>query len=285
VVTYIAQANRGNYAARNAGVRAAHGELVAFLDADDLWEPTKLAQEVALFDAHPDIGACFTNFTVFGARALYRTGFEERGAALLHYPRQPLTSDSYLITSASLVEDFLRNRAFPKPSAFMVRRACLERVGPFDETLPMAGDTQMFLRLARYFRFAYIVCCLARRRLRTDSLSYATDLLYFARHIRLFETLERWIPLSPAERVVAKRALADYRFSVGYINFSQDRLGLARRYFWGSLTADFTLKALLYLCASFLPLRVVRRLRSAKARCRAMATGSTAGKAGQETGS
>ncbi len=49
-------ANRGSSAARNLGIQHTRGELLAFLDADDVWLPAKLAQQVALLDAHPEVG-------------------------------------------------------------------------------------------------------------------------------------------------------------------------------------------------------------------------------------
>ena len=48
--------NRGISATRNVGVRHAHGEFIAFLDSDDIWAPSKLADHVALLDAHQQVG-------------------------------------------------------------------------------------------------------------------------------------------------------------------------------------------------------------------------------------
>src|SRR5262249_80289 len=53
---YLAGPNRGAAAARNAGLRIAQGDLIAFLDADDLWHRDKIKEQVALMDANPEIG-------------------------------------------------------------------------------------------------------------------------------------------------------------------------------------------------------------------------------------
>ncbi len=55
----LAQSNAGPARALNHGIRASRGEFLAFLDADDLWPPTKLALQVARFRESPELAACY----------------------------------------------------------------------------------------------------------------------------------------------------------------------------------------------------------------------------------
>jgi glycosyltransferase involved in cell wall biosynthesis len=64
-VQYFRQENEGEAAARNRGLSMAQTEFVAFLDADDLWHPEKLAKQLAVFQEKPEMDLCFTSFENF----------------------------------------------------------------------------------------------------------------------------------------------------------------------------------------------------------------------------
>lgn len=155
-VRYIWQANAGPAAARNRGVRASHGELLAFLDADDRWYPGKIAAQVAYLDAHPDVGVVFTKFLVTdeGGRPLYPYPH-----AFRYGPNAPNAFETLLLWP------------YGSMNTAMVRRVCLEKIGLFDEHLTGAEDWDLWLRLVRHYELGYIDTVLATYRQSAGSQS------------------------------------------------------------------------------------------------------------------
>ncbi|HEX4108550.1 MAG TPA: glycosyltransferase family A protein [Solirubrobacteraceae bacterium] len=120
----LARSARGGVAAaRNAGVAVARGELIAFLDQDDLWHPDKLARQVRRMAALPpvDIVRC-------AKRIVLAPGAAAPGWLPLGWERAQMPAYG--------------------PSAWLVRRPALERVGPFDEELEVSSDADWLARAA-----------------------------------------------------------------------------------------------------------------------------------------
>ncbi|MCC6852372.1 MAG: glycosyltransferase family 2 protein [Rubrivivax sp.] len=139
-VRCIRQANGGPSAARNAGIAAAAGEFVAFLDADDRWEPGKLARQVTLLRAQPEVGFCSTAARVVDAE----------GRAVADWP--------CLADPASLPEALFLNGAAiaGSTSGVMARRTLLLEAGGFDTALRGFEDPDLWMRLAARARYACI---------------------------------------------------------------------------------------------------------------------------------
>jgi len=139
-VRYVHQPRGERAAARNRGIRASDSPLVAFLDADDLWRPEKLARQVEALGAAPDAGLCYTV-----ARFIDADGHPIG----LRKPSRLIGGDVFgrLMRANVLIL-----------ASVVVRRRCLDALGGFDERLPVYGaeDWDLWLRVARHHRVVAI---------------------------------------------------------------------------------------------------------------------------------
>jgi glycosyltransferase involved in cell wall biosynthesis len=125
----LRQTNQGVSAARNHGMRYARGDLLAFLDSDDLWHPDKLLRQAAFFDTHPEAMICQSEEI-----------WMRRGVRV--NPKRRHRKPSGWIFEASLA------LCLVSPSAVMMRRGLLEDMGGFDESLPACEDYDLWLRVS-----------------------------------------------------------------------------------------------------------------------------------------
>lgn len=132
-VRVIRQPNGGVASARNAGVAAATGELVAFLDADDYWLPEKLEKQVRCWQARPWAGLVFTGF------AMAKPGGRRPHCRIL------ATEPRSRIRAAALLQGY--GICFGV-TALLPRRV-LEFMGPFDTRLSVSADVAYAWRLVQ----------------------------------------------------------------------------------------------------------------------------------------
>lgn len=147
------RANLGVSASRNVGITVARGDLIAFLDADDVWLPSKLSRQVAVLAAHPDLVAI--------------------GGLMIPYEDDVPQSDdeSTPLVRYSFTEMVFKNR-LATPTV-VARRHCLLRAGLFDESMNNSEDYDLWLRLAQIGTIGVLRSALARYRRRSDGLSAA----------------------------------------------------------------------------------------------------------------
>lgn len=138
-VRYIYKENGGISSARNAGIKASSGELIAFLDADDIWLPDKLALQVEHMRQHPEVGLV--------TASEWQTGEHGEDPWLLE--RKPVASAN--VYRRMLVENFIGN-----PSLTLIRHEVFRRVGLFDEGVGLGQDWDMWMRIAREFPIGVI---------------------------------------------------------------------------------------------------------------------------------
>ncbi len=145
-IRVITQANAGAAVARNRGIAAAHGEIIAFQDSDDLWQPTKLERQVALLqETNTSVPCCLCNAVM---RFVNRDEVTSFAISLVHPEHE---EGIWLNVPEVLVTRFI---LFNQTVA--IRREALERVGGFDEDLKYLEDYGLPLRLALGGPWAFI---------------------------------------------------------------------------------------------------------------------------------
>ena len=180
-VRRLHQANAGVSRARNAGTAAARAGLIAFVDADDLWEPTKLEKQVELLRARPDVGFCYAGVQRIDAAGQVRQVEPARDFAELC---RELLLNSCVITSAC--------------SAMLIRREVLGQVGGFDPAFSQCADWDFLIRLSQVARGAAVPEPLVRYRTFAGNMS--SDVSHLERDT--FAVLDKFFA-SPAGRAFA----------------------------------------------------------------------------------
>jgi len=149
-IQVVVQPHRGTGAARNAGLRAARGRCIAFLDADDVWVPEKLAMQSELLDRRADIGLVYARFGVIDAdRRMLSSGRSFFGAK----------------PSGAIFRHLLTGNVIGTPSTICFRRDMVAdgRLA-FDETGAYSEDWHFYLRTALGTRIQYLPRTLAYHR-------------------------------------------------------------------------------------------------------------------------
>ena len=184
----LRQDNRGVSAARNLGIRAARGSLIAFLDSDDEWLPQKTSRQTADLLAHPGMRVHQTGET-----------WVRRGRRV--NPPQRLRK-----RAGDLFEQSLDHCAI-SPSAAMLRREVFDEVGLFDETFPACEDYEMWLRITCRHEVGLLdEALIVKHGGHADQLSFTVEALDRHRIRAIVKILDSGA-LSAAQRDLAVRAL------------------------------------------------------------------------------
>ena len=193
-IVYLKQENRGVSAARNAGIRAARGALIAQLDPDDLWEPDFLAFQVEAMRSDPTLDVLYPNALIFGDAP-------ETGRELMDVCTSvgEVTFES-LVTQRCVVHTIC-----------IVRRETLMRAGMYDESLRCSEDFDLWLRIVKQGgRISYHRRVLARHRRRRGS--HTSNPVWLHRNvIKVLDKAEQTMNLTHAERETLERERLHYR--------------------------------------------------------------------------
>lgn len=125
--------NRHASAARNTGITAARGELIAFLDDDDTWLPDKLEKQVKhLYEAPAEVGMIYCWFDIYRDQEIVGT----RRPKLRGY----------------IFDELLTSQPLGNASTLLVRQEVIDKIGRFDENLPRGNDSDFIRRVGQSYK-------------------------------------------------------------------------------------------------------------------------------------
>lgn len=247
LTTIFNRENLGTYATLNVGLERAQGELIAVLNDDDVWEPTKLERQIALLDANPKVGLVHTDGCFIDGE-----GREFEGAPLgFRFPRFE-TGDVLL---GLVYENVII------ASAALARRKCFDELGPFNESYFGSGDWEMWFRIAEAWDVGFVDEKLTRYRVHGANASHKLERIW-----RDDQRLREWM-IPRLEDLGARFPEADIRkakahvwAALGTVRMLNGKAAEAREAYRASLHyMPGRAKSLLRYAATFLPKRAFRR--------------------------
>ena len=130
--------NRGGSAARNTGIRAAQGKYLAFLDDDDVYISNNLEKLIKLIQTIPnDYGACFSSYYIVSSRGIIKES-QHKSIENIHK------------------KELIKDHVGAGGSTGLFKKECFDKAGLFDEKLPARQDYDMWIRISKYYKFAFL---------------------------------------------------------------------------------------------------------------------------------
>jgi glycosyltransferase involved in cell wall biosynthesis len=248
-VQIIRQQNAGVAAARNTGLRAANGELICFLDADDGWFPGKIDAQVNYLRQHPSVGLVYHHWLVWQPKPNKTNCSPAPSYAHTNLPQiDPLKSG--WIYPQLLLDCIVHT------STVMLRRKIIQQVGEFDESLINGEDYNYWLRVSQLCEIHKLSGVYSFYRAVPNSLSNRPKSTHYE-YLVVERALKDWGLISPdgseLDRKKMTKRLSQLAMSFGYLHFhsKSGSTELAWRSFFRSIKHDpFNVKAFLYLIAA-----------------------------------
>ena len=209
-IRYHYKENGGIASAKNAGIKLSQTEYVAFLDHDDLWVSDKLKLQMECFSENPQVGLVYAKYTSFKDGKELRT--------------KPEKGYSGWIFKELLAKSFIQT------STVVVKKECLDAVGPYDESFSLGDEYDMFLRISKKFQCGFIDKGLTRYRVH-DTNASKNDFLFDNENLAVYKKIyNNFTDLDKEEKKILRKRIAGYSMKVAEGLYSQGKEEEAKEY-------------------------------------------------------
>ena len=236
-VRLVQQRNQGIAVARNHGIACAQGDWIAFLDADDIWLPGKLQAQWDTLSAIPGTRMCHTAFEFWTS-----TEPSPEPAFLAALQRRSGDRKRWLGVSGWIYPQLLLDCAV-WTSTVLVHRSVFSEVGPFDQSLRIGEDYDLWLRISRVTQILHVAFPYALYRLHPTSITRSI-VQENHRGLVISRALARWGYRSPdgssARKADVDRALANTWSEFACLHLTAGNFIRARQAALTALGIDFT---------------------------------------------
>ena len=213
-IVLVDQANTGVSGARNAGIRVAQGAFIGFCDADDLWAPRKVSEQIEYLCKHPTVGMVYCTWCVWEPSAEGVFVIPEWFDASYGGQEIDLTMSGWIYHKLLLGSVCLT-------SSVMFRKVVIDKVGYFDTRLSSGEDYAYWLRTSRITEIHKLKSSLVLYRILPQSLSRTVNNVHHEYDVVL-DAIAKWGVLGPNgefnPRSAMRARFAQMRFDFGYLH-------------------------------------------------------------------
>jgi glycosyltransferase involved in cell wall biosynthesis len=218
-VKYIKQNNSGPSSARNRGIKSANGDLIAFLDADDIWCPEKLKMQIDLMKNDKSIDMVVTSY-----EQVIENNIEHKT------PKLRQRNNIFFLKYKELL---VRNSILT--STVLAKKKCIENVGLFDEEIWFGEDWDLWLKIGAIYKICFINRQLCKYRVHINSISRNTSPDHFSDWRKIIER-HTILPKKNFVKIISyMRAMSWYFYNYSYYEKVKGNRKKSYEYFFYSL--------------------------------------------------
>lgn len=253
-IKYCYQENSGVSAARNLGIKAAKGEWVAFLDSDDEWKKDYLTNQMEQVKKYPEAVGHITNAETVLNNGERRVQFEDTRFVKNFNKFPTLFVKKPIKTIVKHTPWFLQETIFRKEVLLTTRL--------LDHNLAIAEDLDLMVQMALKGPFTFnknVLVEIYRREEKIANLSGLSRKNYLIRYQSFLKAHENLVysgDLDFYEKIVTKRYMGIYLRAVGNVLLAEGNKDYARHYYWKALTSYPSLRSLIRVGMTYVPVRM-----------------------------